>query len=187
LPCIFRVTPFVSDTALDARLARRGFVQFDRTLVQVLPLTALQLGHLHAVTATFRTQQDLTQAAAWLGEMRGECAPGIAALAARWTNSAARVEPVFAYDAAGKRVARSVTITEDGYSGVFDVGTLDAHRNRGYASALLAYQLRAARDAGAHTAYLQVAPENTSRRIYERFGFTTAYEYWYRALPQDAH
>jgi predicted acetyltransferase len=66
------------------------------------------------------------------------------------------------------------------------VGTLQAHRNRGYAGALLAHQLRAARDAGAHTAYLQVTPDNSSRRVYERLGFRTAYEYWYRALPGDA-
>jgi N-acetylglutamate synthase len=186
LPCIFRITPFISDASLDARLAAHGFVQFDKTRVQVLPLGVLRLDHLTPVTATFRAQQDLPQAAAWLGEMRGDSSSEIAALATRWAHSAAKIEPVFAHDAAGNRVARSVTISEDGHTGIFDVGTLDAHRNRGYASALLAHQLHAARDAGAHTAYLQVAPENSSRRIYERFGFTTAYEYWYRALVEDA-
>ena len=186
LPFIFRITPFVSDTAIDAQLAVRGFTPFDYTLVQVLPLAQLQLDHLRPTAAAFRSQPDLPQAAAWLGAMRGDSGSEIAALATRWINSAVTVEATFAYDEASQRVAHSVTITEDGHAGIFDVGTLDTHRNRGYASALLAHQLRAARDAGAHTAYLQVTPDNTSRRIYERFGFRTAYEYWYRALPDDA-
>jgi GNAT superfamily N-acetyltransferase len=181
LPCIFRITPFVADASLEANLAARGFISFDHTLVQVLPLDALRLDHLHPVAATFSAQPDLPLAAAWLGEMRGDNAGEIAALAARWTHCAARVDAVFAYDAGGTRVARTVAITEDGHTGIFDVGTPEAYRNRGYASALLAHQLRAARDTGAHTAYLQVEPANPSRRIYERMGFRTAYEYGYRA------
>lgn len=187
LPCIFRVTPFVADAALDTHLAAHGFAAFDRTLVQVLALADLQLGHLQTVHLSFRPQSDLSQAAAWLGAMRGDSAGETAALALRWRYCAASVNPVFAYDEANHRVARAVAISEDGHTGIFDVGTVEACRNRGYASALLACQLRAARDAGAHTAYLQVEPDNSSRRIYERMGFRTAYEYWYRALPGDAH
>jgi GNAT superfamily N-acetyltransferase len=186
LPFVFRITPFVSDATIDAQLAARGFIQFQWSLVQVLPLTRLQLDHLRPTAAAFRSQPDLPQAAAWIGAMRGDSAGEIAALAARWSNCAAKIEATFAYDDAGTRVARSVTITEDGHIGIFDVGTLDAHQNRGYATALLAQQLQAARDAGAHTAYLQVTPENSSRRIYERLGFRTAYEYWYRALAAEA-
>lgn len=72
------------------------------------------------------------------------------------------------------------------YKRIFDVGTPEVYRNRGYASALPAHQLRAAREAGTHTTYLQVKPQNGSRRIYERMGFCTAYAYGYRALPGDA-
>ncbi len=119
--------------------------------------------------------------------MRGDSAAETAALAARWTHCAAKIDAAFGYDVAGRCVARSVAISEERHVGIFEVGTPDAHRKRGYASALLAHQLRAARDAGAHTAYLQVDADNSSRRIYERFGFRTAYEYGYRALPVDTH
>jgi ribosomal protein S18 acetylase RimI-like enzyme len=187
LPCLFRMTPFVSDANIDAQLAARGFIRFDTTLVQVLALAQLQLDHLQPSQATFLPQPNLAQAAAWLGAMRGDNASEVAALASRWANCAAHVEPMFAYDPTGNRIARSVTVTEERHVGIFDVGTLATHRRRGYASALLAYQLCAARDAGAHTAYLQVEPDNASRRIYERFGFRTAYEYGYRALPGDTH
>lgn len=185
LPCLFRITPFVADTTLDAQLAALGFLSFDNTLVQVLPLADLQLGHVRPASITVRAQPDLSQAAAWVGDMRGDSAADVAALATRWRHCAARIEPMFAFDALGHRVARSVAISEEGHVGIFDVGTAEAHRNRGYASALLAHQLRAAHAAGAHTAYLQVDSDNESRRIYERFGFRTAYEYGYRALPGD--
>lgn len=185
LPCIFRITPFVTDTELDAQLAAHGLVSFDHTLVQVLSLRDLQPGHLQVANVSIRVQPDLTLAATWLGAMRGDSAGETAALGLRWNHCAASVVPVFAYDAADNRVARSVSITEDEHTGIFDVGTIEACRNRGYATTLLLHQLRAARDAGAHTAYLQVEPGNLSRRIYERLGFRTAYEYWYRALPGD--
>jgi GNAT superfamily N-acetyltransferase len=186
LPCIFRITPFVTDASIDAHLADRGFIRFDTTLVQVLPLGELRIDHLRPVRGTFQLQQNFALAARWLADMRGDSASEAAALAVRWAHSAAQVEPVFAYDEAGIRVARSVTVSESGYVGVFDVGTLESHRNRGHASALLAHQLGTARNGGAHTAYLQVTPENTSRRIYQRFGFRTAYQYWYRAASNHA-
>lgn len=186
LPCIFRVTPLGPDAALAAKLEDSGFAPFERTLVQVLSLSALRLDHLHPVAVTFKAQPDLSMAAAWLGDMRGDSARAVEALATRWRHCAATIAAVFAYDAEGRRVARSVAITEEGHTGVFDVGTPEAFRNRGYASALLAHQLQTARDAGAHTAYLQVEPANPSRRIYQRMGFRTAYEYTYYAMPGDA-
>ena len=100
--------------------------------------------------------------------------------------SVATVFADFVFDADGERVARAVSILEEGHVGIFDVGTLETHRNRGYAGALLAHQLKVAIAAGATTAYLQVAADNPARRTYERFGFRTVYDYWYRALPNDA-
>ena len=70
--------------------------------------------------------------------------------------------------------------------GIFDVVTAADWRGRGLASALIAAQLADAYSRGARVAYLQVRADNPARRIYERFGFATVYEYWYRALPGDA-
>lgn len=187
LPCIFRITPFVSDTKLDARLEALGCIQFDPALVMVLDLSKLQLGHLSPAAATFAKQDDLALAAAWVAGMRGDDARETAGLAERWRLSAVGVSASFAFDGAGDRVARSVAIREDDHVGIFDVGTVTASLNRGYASALLATQLTDARDSGARTAYLQVRADNPARRIYERFGFRGTYGYWYRALPNDAH
>ena len=186
LPCVFRMTPFVHDTTLDARFSSMGYVKFDPALVMVLDLSQLQLDHLRPANAVFKKQDDLALAASWVAEMRGDDARETAGLAERWRLSAVEVSASFAFDAAGVRVARSVAIREDDHVGIFDVGTVTAHLKRGYATALLATQLRIARDTGARVAYLQVRADNPARRIYERFGFRGTYDYWYRALPGDA-
>ena len=186
LPCVFRMTPFVCDATLDARFEAMGYVKFDPALVMVLDLSQLQLDHLRTTTATFKKQDDLELAASWVAEMRGDDARETAGLAERWRLSAVEVSTSFAFDETDVRVARSVTIREDDHVGIFDVGTINSALNRGYASVLLATQLCEARDTGARIAYLQVRADNPARRIYERFGFRGAYDYWYRALPADA-
>jgi len=186
LPCIFRITPFIFDPTLDARLDSLGYVKFDPALVQAVPLRDVHFDHVRPCTGRILHQSDLALAAAWVGEMRGDDAREIAGLAERWRLSAARVSTDFVFDASGNRVARSVSIVEEAHVGIFDVGTAEAHRNRGHASALLAHQVRAAMAAGATMAYLQVKADNPARQTYERFGFRTVYEYWYRALPGDA-
>lgn len=186
LPCLFRITPFVFDAALDNRLDALGYVKFDPALVQAVNLIDVRFDHLREISGSIFQQTDLALAARWVGEMRGDDASEIAGLAERWRLSVANVSADFLFDTNNERVARSVSITEDGHVGIFDVGTLEAHRNRGYAGALLAHQLKAAIAAGASIAYLQVKADNPARQTYQRFGFRTVYDYWYRALPDDA-
>ena len=186
LPCLFRITPFIFDTTLDNRLDALGYAKFDPALVQAVQLGEVRLDHLHETSGSIFQQTDLALAALWVGEMRGDDAREIAGLAERWRLSVANVSADFVFDVNNQRVARSVSITEDSHVGIFDVGTLEAHRNRGYAGALLAHQLKAAMAAGATVAYLQVKADNPARHTYERFGFRTVYDYWYRALPNDA-
>jgi ribosomal protein S18 acetylase RimI-like enzyme len=186
LPCMFRITPFVADATLDDRLEAIGYVKFDPALVQVLHLRDICFDHLRETTGSVLHQPSLDLAARWIGEMRGDDAREVAGLAERWRLSVSSVSADFFFDARGARVSRSVSITEDGHVGIFDVGTLEAHRNHGYAGALLAHQLRAAIAAGSTVAYLQVRADNPARQTYERFGFRTVYDYWYRALPDDA-
>jgi len=150
-------------------------------------LSEVRFDHLRETPGYIFQQTDLALAANWVGEMRGDDAREIAGLAERWRLSVANVSADFTFDANNERVARSVSITEEGHIGIFDVGTIEAHRKRGYAGALLAHQLQAAIAAGATVAYLQVKADNPARQTYERFGFRTVYDYWYRALPADAH
>ncbi|MEQ1597477.1 MAG: GNAT family N-acetyltransferase [Casimicrobium sp.] len=186
LPCIFRITPFVNDPTLDQRLEALGYVKYDAADVQVMDFDALNVSHVRETAARFSIETNLQTAAQWVAEMRGDNAAETAGLAERWRLSAATVLPSFAFDATDTRVARSVVIREHDHVGIFDVGTDAAHLYKGYATALLAQQLCDAKASGARVAYLQVRSDNPARRIYERFGFRTAYQYWYRALPADA-
>lgn len=186
LPCLFRITPFIFDRTLDDHLDALGYVKFDPALVQAVRLSDVRFDHLRETSGSIFHQPDLALAAHWVGEMRGDDAREVAGLAERWRLSVANVSADFVFDVNNERVARSVSITEDGHIGIFDVGTLAAHRNLGYAGALLAHQLKVAIAAGATTAYLQVKADNPARQTYERFGFRTVYDYWYRALPEDA-
>lgn len=186
LPCQFRITPFVVDRTLDDRLEAMGYVRHDPALVQMVNLTDVRFDHVHAMTGRLFHQSDVAVAARWVGEMRGDDAREVAGLAERWRLSVASVSADFVFSQTGERVSRSVMITEEGHAGIFDVGTLAHHRNQGYAGALLAHQLRAAMTAGCLIAYLQVRADNPARTTYERFGFRTVYDYWYRALPEDA-
>ena len=185
LPCLFRITPFVFDPSLDDRLDALGYVKFDSALVQAVKLSELSFNHVRAIVGSILQHPDLASAAHWVGEMRGDGAGEIAGLAARWRLSVADVSAAFVFNGNGERVARSVSISEDDHVGIFDLGTLHAHRNHGYAGALLAHQLRAAIASGATVAYLQVKADNPARQTYERFGVRTVYDYWYRALPDD--
>lgn len=187
LPCLFRITPFVFDATLDRRLDALGYAKFDPALVLAVQLSDVSYEHVSAISGSLAQNTDLAQAAQWVAELRGDDARELAGLAERWRLSAAQVCADFASDANGKRVARSVSILEQDHVGIFDVGTVESHRQQGYASALMAHQLRRAAACGAQIAYLQVRADNPARRTYERFGFRTIYDYWYRALPADAH
>ena len=112
LPCIFRISPFVFDATLDARLEALGYLSFDPALVMVLDLSQLQLAHLQATSATFQEQKDFKLAASWAAEMRSDTARETAGLASRWRLSVAHVSPVFAFDKSDRRVAQSVAIRQ---------------------------------------------------------------------------
>ena len=77
---------------------------------------------------------------------------------------------------------------EDDHAGLFALKTADAWRGRGLGRAIVAALLAEARRRGAATAYLQVTANNgPALALYRRFGFGTAYEYWYRAREGERH
>jgi predicted GNAT family acetyltransferase len=77
---------------------------------------------------------------------------------------------------------RPVSVTElyqDGAEAqVEDVVTLETHRNRGYASALVVRATEEARAAGASFVFLVAHADDWPRQLYERLGFETAGFYY---------
>ncbi len=119
-------------------------------------------------------------------ELRGDSDEEIMALVERWKALPLAITSYVARDKTDtKALAHVLTIRDDDCVGVFDVVTKETHRGRGLASALIARALADAHDAGAQSAYLQVMATNPALRVYERLGFATAYEYWYREVPSS--
>jgi N-acetylglutamate synthase len=184
LPCVFRMTPFVHDSTLDAQLDTLGYARFDTTLVMTMPITEANASPPRLDNLSIEPEANLEVAAQFLAQLRGDSREEINALALRWQLCATLVASRFAYSNS-ERVAHALTVIEDGHVGVFDVVTKAAQRGRGIGTALLDRVIAEAQAAGVHTAYLQVSPDNPAIRLYERTGFTVSYEYWYRALARD--
>ncbi len=185
LACIFRLTPWVTDPSIDQQLADRGFVRFDATLVMAAEMSSLRRVSSPPSAVSFHEDYEPTQAAHIVADLRGDSEAERDALAARWSQSAVPCASTVAKSAAGEPISHALIVLDDGFAGVFDVVTHSAHRGLGVGGALLDHALQTARTSGAHTAYLQVTPSNPAVRLYERMGFRTVYEYWYRALPAD--
>lgn len=71
-------------------------------------------------------------------------------------------------------------VFENGYTGIFNIATLENFRGRGGASIILASLAHWGKLQKGHTLYLQVGEENVvAQNVYQKLGFTTLYSYWY--------
>jgi GNAT superfamily N-acetyltransferase len=187
LPCVFRMTRFVTDATIDSRLAAMGCNAFDRTLVQLCALSpgfiGAKLAKIKLVDVVIKNEYVPTEIGRIVQELRGDSDEEIAALVERWKALPLALRSYAAYVENDDVVSHVLTIEEDDCVGVFDVVTKSTHRGRGIASVLIAHALADARAQGATIAYLQVMADNPALRVYERLGFATAYDYWYRRLP----
>ncbi|RSM88765.1 GNAT family N-acetyltransferase [Streptomyces sp. WAC 01325] len=77
----------------------------------------------------------------------------------------------------GEPVATAFTIRVREYVGVYNISTLPPFRCSGHGRAITATVLRDARDAGAHTAFLQSS--DMGFRVYASLGFRTAVQWTY--------
>ncbi len=186
LPCVFRLTRWISDPTLDERLAAMGAEAFDTTHVQLCDLNANFERRVSGFTVNFDMSIEKRSSPSSIGDivqkLRGDSAEEIAALVERWRTLPLTIQSYTAYDQHGVAASHVLTIAEEHCVGVFDVVTRDTHRGRGFASALIVRALTDARANGATIAYLQVMTTNPAVKVYERLGFTTAYDYWYRTV-----
>lgn len=79
-------------------------------------------------------------------------------------------------------------VLDEGWLGIFGMGTAEAHRRQGIATDVLGALRAAGRDRGAERAYLQVETDNADAiRLYEHLGFTRSHGYHYRSEGADPH
>jgi ribosomal protein S18 acetylase RimI-like enzyme len=83
----------------------------------------------------------------------------------------------------GEAVACGVVKFEGDAAGLFAVVTAEPARGQGLGRAIVHALLEEARHRAARRVYLQVTATNApAMALYRRFGFVTAYDYWYRRL-----
>ena len=184
LPAIFRLLPFSHPPTLDAYLERIGWESFERTLV-----LRAALGGAPA-SAPPEVQVDLVPPPAWeqtvapLLDVTADALPQMIERARNYplphTGAIVRRD--------GAVVACGLLKLESDYAGLFAVHTANAVRGQGLGRAIVAALLAYAVNHGARTAYLQVTADNAAAlALYRHFGFTPAYDYWYRARPGEQH
>jgi ribosomal protein S18 acetylase RimI-like enzyme len=120
-----------------------------------------------------------------VGELRGSPVAHRSAHLARLAALPLEMRPVAVLEV-GVPMATGLAVFEDGHVGLFDVVTREAARRRGFARTIVAALLRWGFEKGARHSYLQVDAGNAPAiSLYERFGFTQAYRYWYRGRPGE--
>jgi len=178
LPVLFRITPFVQPTGLEAELAARGYQSFEDTLVQLTRLD--RPPDASSVPGVeFVTPSPVVFAEA-VGELQRSTAEQRAALLERVAHTPLTTRAMIA-TADGQPVGTGTVMLEDQFAGVYSMVTAPAMRSRGIASGILAALLRWAWEHGATHAYLQVSTDNHGAiSVYRHFGFVDAYTYHYR-------
>lgn len=184
LPALFRVTPVQHPAGLDAALAVRGYVAFDPTLVQVLPLARPpDVARRGGDADVSLTTPPVTAFVEAVGTLRGSTPRQRDAHLERLANTPLPMHPVLATVDGAPAGAGQVTLDGE-LAGVFDVVTSEAMRGRGIATRIVERLLAWGWEHGATHAYLQVEAGNASAlRIYRRFGFATSHDYHYRGRP----
>ena len=181
LPTLFRVTPVRHPPALDAALEARGWVAFDPTLVQVMPLARPpDIARRRADADIVLESPSVAAFVEAVGTMRESPPHQRTAHLERLGNTPL---PMLALLATldGAAVGAGQVALDGELAGVFDVVTHESVRGRGVATRIVERLLAWAWEHGATHAYLQVEAGNApALRIYERFGFVTVYEYHYR-------
>lgn len=188
LPPLFRITPFAQPRDLDETLAARGYVAFDRTLVQTVALAdALPLASSPAEVDGLALSSPMPEAfVEAVGAMRGSTQTQRDAHLERLAQSPLAPIAVVARRE-GMTVAAGMVCVDDGLAGLFDILTMPSQRRQGIGTCIVSALLAKAWERGAQHAFLQVDESNRAAlSIYARFGFATRYTYHYRARPGEA-
>jgi len=176
IPVMFKLTPR-SDPEIDRLLEARGYAILDPTYLMSLDLRDKDF--LIGDCAFTHRADD-----AWLDAFCGFSG---------YTDSLTRANAKLILDNVttaltlgrlvkdGRCVACGATVIERGYAALLNIVVDGSQRGKGYGAEVCASLLAVTKNAGAHTAYLQVIEQNhVAVNLYKKLGFDALYTYWYR-------
>lgn len=176
LPTIFRLTSIADVGEIDDYLARSGYRSIEPSSVRCLALGAATCNENDSVVEDWCDRPD-----AWHKVFHdlGDGAPAPAHRELLGCVPEPRALMVLRVD--GTPVCCGLGVLTDGCLGLFDFVTAPGSRRNGHASTVVENMLAWGKALGAHTAYLQVVAHNQpATALYDRFGFSERYHYWYR-------
>ncbi|MBL0143887.1 MAG: GNAT family N-acetyltransferase [Betaproteobacteria bacterium] len=179
LPAIYRVSMHTDPPELEGMLAALGYESFSPTEVRAAAIDSATLAGPDVDCPRIEEWFDM------VGDLRGSPIAHRSAHVARLAALPLEMRPVALLEA-GVPMATGLAILEDGHVGLFDVVTRESGRRRGFARTIVAALLRWGWERGARRSYLQVEEGNAPAvALYDAFGFSMAYRYWYRARPGE--
>ena len=182
LPAIFKLTDEGCPNNLDYLLEKRGYLRLDETALMVLKLSKEDEFSVKGdVSLDWGLNED------WL-ENYFQCSKGLSLTnretARRLLGNIKGALVTAKATQKNKPCGFGLGVMERGYLGIFDIIVSEDFRRKGVGRAVMEGLLHSGREAGAHTAYLQVVKGNTpAEKLYEGLGFKKAYSYWYRKQP----
>jgi GNAT superfamily N-acetyltransferase len=173
--------PAYGTDPLETELATRGYLLDYPTLVLTRSVVGAETGPepTPGLVLDLRAEPD----DAWLAlyHYRGQDLPPIAV---RVLMSAPAQAFASLRTPEGEAVAIGRVASARGWAGIAAVEVAPGWRRRGLAQVVMAALLAWGREQGDHSAYLQVARDNTAgRALYDRLGFTAHSGYHYRIQP----
>ncbi len=178
IPLNFKMTAAAPDQ-LDVCLDEMGYIKRGITSVQTCQIADLAQPQLDGVD--FIQDDALTDV--WLLCFL-DLAPTMQHHSTTMQQVLGRILPAtcFLRVVEGKTVIGAGMAVADGdYVGLFDIISSPQARGRGIGRAIVLYLLAWGRSQGATKSYLQVVANNEpALRLYSKFGFEEAYQYWYR-------
>lgn len=172
---IFKLTEASLPAGIDAALDRRGYSVLTPVGVQTASTGLVEVDD--GVLIEDRISRTWLDAFCGMADLSADRRATLEAILSHIVPRSAFARRIVA----GEIVAVGLAVAEQGWIGLYDIRTADAHRRRGHGSAVMRSLMSWGCRNGADNAYLQVTKGNyPAEAMYEKLGFREAYTYWYR-------